>query len=169
MLLAITIIFTTLYITNIIKKAIWILQIKKGLNLLHTYISCYKNLSAENTYSKEHLDAFNALMAYNPVISRFSPSNLSYTHSQFENREAAEYLLFSFRDKLDQQKHTFYSSFNPLCAFKTLLRLPSTLLSWMGFRISEKKCSWFDAFGWIVTGIFDMFGEEIKTSILSLF
>lgn len=165
----IVIVFAILYVTNAIKNAIWIFQIKKGLKLLYTYIDCYKNLGVQNTYSKEHLDAFNALMAYNPVISRFSSSNLSYTNSQFENREAAEYLLFSFRDKLYQQKHTFYSSFNPLCAFKTLLRLPSTLLSWMGFRISEKKCSWFDAFGWIVTGIFDMFGEEIKTSILSLF
>ncbi len=169
MLIGLIVIFVILYIYGIIKSAVELFELKEGFKRITTYVNNYRNLGPNNVYSPKHIESFDSLMKYNPVISKFVYSDLSYNREQFENREISTRLANSLLEKLNNQRYTLKNTFNPLVALKKLFQLPSTILSFMGFRIQEQSAKWFNAVGWIVAKVFELFEEEIKALVLSIF
>ena len=163
-------VYGVVYISNIFSNLFALYQIKKCTNKLYTFIETVKDLSPHITKIPENCSAaYEELMRYSPIVSKYSYSALSYDECIFENLEKSEHLCNIIRMKYNEQRHKLFATFNPIIAFKIFLRLPSTILSWMGFSIKDKTRGWIDIIGTVVIYSAEMFQPEIKQWILSIF
>ncbi len=170
LLLSFLIVLCIIYVGNILKSAITLMQLKTCLKKLECFIQAYKNPGPYSaTLPAECQSAYQDLLKYNPVISKYTTSSLSYNRGEFENHQTSIFLCGKLLMVHNEKKHDLFNAFNPINAFKIFLQLPVTILSWMGFRIKDKARGWIDAVGWLITILFDYFGEEIKGWIISFF
>lgn len=61
----------------------------------------------------------------------------------------------------------FINALNPIVSIKKLLRIPSTVLNYIGFDFKEGSIKFINLIGWLLAYFFNLYAEEIKTLISS--
>lgn len=159
-----------IYTGNISKNAIAVVEQKKCLKKLDCFIRTYRKPGpCSDNLSKECKSAYHDLLEYNPVISKYISSSLSYNRGVFENHQASIFLYGELLMIRNKSKYHLLGSLNPISAFKIFLQLPVIVLSWMGFHIKDKNRGLVNAASWAINILLEYFGKEIKALIISIF
>lgn len=107
-----------------------------------------------------------------PVMSQYIglPCDiLKYGASDIENYNTAINIYNRMLMKRNYLINDFFHVLNPFLALKTLFSLPSLFLSWIGFSIKDTATRAFNVFVWAAGCLIELYSDEIKTIITSLF
>ena len=171
------ILFIIVYIYSIIKNRINLNKVNSCIQTLQIFLSSAS--PKQTNYYERKLDKspnYNTclakLLAQYPEISSFtsiySPS-LSYGSSDIDTYNNSVELYNELLMKRNYLIRDFKASFNPFNALKSLLSLPSIIVSTIGFNPGDFSSKIINILGWIITYFLGMYANEIKTFISALF
>ena len=149
-----------IYFYSIIKYIVDIMKISSCINTIEAFLKSVKPSSNAFFIGDDCKKLLNDVLAKYPDICDYlsinSPS-LGYGKPDYENYNNT----LRIYDEL-------FMSFNPLCAVKNLIILPSTIINCMGFRTPASFSKIFNILAWVATYFLSMYQDEIKAFINSL-
>lgn len=160
-----------IYFYSIIKYIVDIMKISSCINTIEAFLKSAKPSSNAFFIGDDCKKLLNDVLAKYPDICDYlsinSPS-LGYGKPDYENYNNT-LLIY---DELFMTRNFFQkylkNSFNPLCAVKNLIILPSTIINCMGFRTPASFSKIFNILALVATYFLSMYQDEIKAFINSL-
>lgn len=166
--------FLAMYMYFVLKNFYTIWKIRKLINVLSDYLnsatlsnSCLgKCLITKENYQQ----CLKEVLFYYPVIAKFQTCSdfLGYGIPETENYIAAYRLYNNLMMRDNSIVHAFTESLNPIYTLKRIFHIPSSFISWMGFKPSIIFSRLFNAFSWIVTYLLGVYSQETKYLISTL-
>lgn len=166
-----------IYVYTIIRNIINLRNINSCIQILKDYLSSADfHLTSYNQPVLAKKSNYNTnlakLLAQYPEISKFttiySPS-LSYGATDEDTYQKAVKLFNELLMSRNYLERDLKSAFNPINALKNLLALPSFFISSIGFNLSSISSKLINVIGWIAAYCLNIYSDEIKVLISSLF
>lgn len=173
-MLYLLLLFFIVYVYSIFKNLYNLFQINKLIEILYNYLNSAtfkKNYYQVDMIKKDnYIQCLTKVLNNYPSISKYTTCYdfLEYGATDKENFKSAYNI---YNDLLMRKNYIFYNlvhSLNPLNGLKQMFKLPSSIISWIGFEPSNIFSKLFDILCWLVTYLLSMYSQEIKLFISTL-
>jgi hypothetical protein len=171
------VLFAVVYVRGVIICATNNYKMNKLKNILISFLDATKitigrYYSRTLTRSENYSKAKNKLLGSYPlicyVLPEYSNGCLSYDKSDFELHDTTEEIYNAVLMKHNFVYYNLRSSFLPFNTLKTISRLPSSFVKWLGINHSNLASRIINLIGWIASFIIGIYSLEIKDLITLL-
>lgn len=165
--------YLLIYVYFVAKNIFLLCKIRKAITVLNNYLnsaimpkSYYDEIIKKDNYQQ----CLNEVLFYYPDIVKFQNSfeRLEYGVPDKQNYIAAYQIYNELLMEGNFITHKFIDSLNPVYALKKMFKIPSSLISWIGFKPSTMFSKLLNIFCWLLTYILNMYSHEIKLLISTL-
>jgi hypothetical protein len=167
-----------MYVFLIAKSIFKLQEINKILDILLEYLNSAKPIQShyglECSLSKNpnYDTCLNEVLAHYPVIQKYSDfyaPHLEYGASDISTFTSAAKIYNNFLMKRNYLFQDFKDSFNPIYTLKALFSVPSRFLKWIGLTHKLSFPRLFNLLCWVVAYFINLYSDEIKALIASIF
>lgn len=173
------ILWLIVYLSAIVKAFMKILSTKKLLEALSKFIhsvsiektdfGCNETFRKKSDFEANKCAVLSLVPAINRALDSWFGCGMDYENTDEKNYRAAvttyNKLLMTQNYKIDE----FKQSLNPFYGLKTLFRLPSILLKWLGINFKGAGNKLLNIISWIIVYLLYAYQAEIKTLLSWLF
>ncbi len=168
-------IFLFFYIKEVVSSILCIREITTVIILLKDYLdsiptktSPYISIEDLVQRSSSYYPKLNKVLGYYPIIQKYESyyvSPMAYGLENIENYNSAIEHYNNLLMKRNYLIHDLKDSINPLKTLENIFSFPSTFLDWIGFTPHDSLAKLLNAFTWLITLLFSMYSDEIKTVV----
>lgn len=173
MLIYFLIILAIIYIYTIIRCFLKIKEIDMLIDVLEKYLDSVKNNSHRDiSFNDDYVDSLSLLLHHYPKIVNCLGFYIPDLEYGADAKETYKNAFCIYNDLLMSRNYAvdrFLNSFNPSISIKKFLRIPSTLLKWMGFNFDSDFIKIINLLGWLLAYFLNLYAPEIKTLISTFF
>ncbi|EDP68604.1 hypothetical protein CAT7_05039 [Carnobacterium sp. AT7] len=174
----ITTFFKISRIENILKQLQGFIDNCENILNENEYVSNYRNdftYYYENSKSlleeKSDKDLYINTLSISPQIRELIPdlsmNSLSYNNNLFENFQAAKFIRNELFMVESETRFDLKKRYNPLFILKIILKLPSSILTHIGFDAKTTSKNLINMIFWLITFLTSLFSSEIKSLIFN--